>query len=87
MSDQQETKMLSRRKMVSLLGLAAVAGFAALTASDADAQTTGTAATPDDERDARHGAAPVAARQPPHRRHERRTDTPAAAPAEAAPAK
>ena len=89
MSDQQETKMLSRRKMVSLLGLAAVAGFGALTASDAGAQTTGTAATP--EASGTHGMQRRSSRRTSrhHRRHERRTGhtTPAAAPAEAAPAK
>lgn len=90
MSDQQETKMLSRRRVVSLLGLAAVAGFAALTTSDADAQTTGTAATP-----ATSGTHGMGRRQ--SRRASRHTHrggmrrpghtTPAAAPAEAAPAK
>ena len=87
MSDQQETKMLSRRKMVSLLGLAAVAGFGALTASDADAQTTGTAATP--EPSGTHGMQRRQGRRSGRhaRRNTRRTGhtTPAAAPAEAAP--
>ena len=51
MSGQDQAKLVSRRGVVSLLVLAAAAGFGALTASDAEAQTTtttpaaGTAAT------------------------------------------
>ena len=77
MSDQGETKMVSRRRVVSLLGLAVAAGFGALTASDAEAGTHGMQRR-QGRRTGRH-----------ERRHTRRTGhkAPAAAPAEAAPAK
>ena len=42
MNGREEANMVSRRRVISLLALAAAAGFGALTASDADAQTTGT---------------------------------------------
>lgn len=91
MSGQEEAKLVSRRKVVSLLALAAAAGFGALTASDAEAQTTtpaaGTAATP--EATGTHGMQRRQGRRSGRheRRHTRRTGhaTPAATPA-AAPA-
>ncbi len=80
MSDQEGTKMLSRRRVISLLGLAAVAGFGALTGSDAEAQT---AATP--EATGTHGMQRRQGRRTARheRRHTRRTGgtAPAAAPA------
>ncbi len=83
MSDQEQTEMVSRRRVVSLLGLAVAAGFGALTASDAEAETAGTAGT--------HGMQRRQSRRTGRheRRHTRRTGhkTPTAAPAEAAPAK
>ena len=65
MSDQEETEMLSRRRVISLLGLAAAAGFGALTGSDAEAQTDATPASARDGRDARDAAAPGAALRSP----------------------
>jgi hypothetical protein len=41
---KKEWEMISRRKMVSLLGLAAALGFA-VPSTDAEAQTTGTTGT------------------------------------------
>ena len=91
MTDQEETKMVSRRRVVSLLALAAAAGFGPLTGSDAEAQT---AATPEAT-----GTPPATGTHGMQRRHERRTGrherrhtrrtggtAPAAAPAGAAPA-
>jgi hypothetical protein len=94
MSGREQAKMVSRRRVVSFLGLAVAAGFGALTVPDAEAQTTtttpaaGTAATP--EATGTHGMQRRQGRRTGRheRRHERRTGhaTPAAAPAEA-PAK
>ena len=61
MSGQEEAKLVSRRRVVSLLALAAAAGFGALTASDAEAQTTSPGRRdhrdPRGHRDARDAAA------------------------------
>lgn len=87
MSDQEEAKMLSRRRVISLLGVAAAVGFGALTGSDAEAQTTEAPAAP-----ATHGTHGMQRRQSRRTgRHERRTarrtghTTPATPPAGAAP--
>ncbi len=87
MSDQEKAKMISRRRMVSLLGLAAAAGFGALTGSDAEAQTAETPAT-----GGTHGMQRRQSRRTGRheRRHARRTGHTAPAtpaPAEAAPPK
>ncbi len=84
MSDQEKAKMISRRRMVSLLGLAAAAGFGALTGSDAEAETPATGGT--------HGMQRRQSRRTGRheRRHARRTGHTAPAtpaPAEAAPPK
>ncbi len=89
MSGQDQAKLVSRRGVVSLLVLAAAAGFGALTASDAEAQTTtpaaGTAATP--AATGTHGMQRRKGRRTGRheRRHTRRTGhaTPAATPAAA----
>ena len=50
MGGEQEAKMVSRRRVVSLFALAAAAAFGVLAAPDAEAQTTeatGTAAAPE----------------------------------------
>ena len=77
MSGEEEAKKVSRRTVVSLLALAAAVGFGALTASDAEAETTGTAGT--------HGMQRRQGRRTGRheRRHSRRTGhaTPAAPPA------
>ena len=85
MSDKKETELFSRRKAFLLLGLAAVAGFGALTASDAEAQTDATPATP--AATGTHGMQRRQGRRSGRhaRRHERRTGH--KTPAEAAPAK
>ena len=85
MSDQDQSELFSRRKAFLLLGLAAVAGFGALTASDAEAQTAATPATP--EATGTHGMQRRQGRRSGRhtRRHERRTGH--KTPAEAAPAK
>jgi hypothetical protein len=96
MSDQQKPKVISRRRMVSLFGLAAAAGFGALTVSAAEAQTAEPAPKPEatgtngmqrrqERRTGRHERRH--SRQ--EHRHERRTgEKPAAtAPAAAEPPK
>jgi hypothetical protein len=76
MTSEVESKMVSRRRMVSLLGLAAALGFA-VRATDAEAQTTGTPSTPSTT-----GTAGMHRRQERRggrveRRYERRGGTPA----------
>jgi hypothetical protein len=82
MTGQEEAKLVSRRKAVSLLAFAAATSFAALTSSDAEAQTAETAGTHGmQRRHTRRGSRH-------ERRHARRTGhAPAAMPPAGAPAK
>lgn len=68
MTSEVESKLVSRRRMVSLLGLAAALGVA-VSPTDAGAQTTGTAGM--QRRQERRGGRV-------ERRYERRGGTPAA---------
>ena len=89
MSSEVESRTVSRRRMVSLLGLAAALGFA-VSPAGAEAQTTGTPSTPSTpstsgtagmqrRKERRHGRV--------ERRYERRGGTPASKqPATNAPA-
>jgi hypothetical protein len=86
MSSEAESRTVSPRRMVSLLGLAAALGFA-VSPAGAEAQTTGTPSTPSTSgtagmqrrQERRHGRV--------ERRYERRGGTPAAKqPATNAPA-
>ena len=65
MSGKEETKLFSRRRVISLLGLAVAAGFGALTGSDAEAQTDDDARDARDGGDARNAAASGAALRSP----------------------
>lgn len=83
MSGQEEAKMVSRRRAVSLFALSAAAVFGVLTASDAEAATAEPSGT--------HGMQRRQSRRTGRheRRHSRRTGhaTPAATAPEATPAK
>lgn len=79
MTSEVESRMVSRRRMVSLLGLAAALGFV-LSPTGAEAQTTGTTSTTGTT-----GTAGMQRRQERRggrveRRYERRGGTPAASP-------
>ena len=80
MSSEVESRTVSRRRMVSLLGLAAALGFA-VSPTGAEAQTTGTTSTAGMQRRQERRGGRV------ERRYERRGGTPAAKqPAQGQPA-